>query len=391
MNLGHQGELVTGDFTMHRPPERAACPASRGARPTWTASPPSPPAKAMPTTGAAPPRAHRADTAQVVVTHDFETVGPAMTGAARLRYDLELIQNPSGRLPRISTMGEQLLNYQQTPFAEAYPENRVRAFVHHWLSLLEQPAAGAEPVRELLDTHLAMTLSDGRVLHTFDVAAAFAVKQGGKLAGSWRGLGNAGPGDQDQAARCGDGVGMAGGAVAHDGRDDQGHRQDVGTQAVVVETGVEGDVLAGGDDHGGALIWPRAGLGGTVARGDTKTCRGDVQAGERIRQPECGHRDRFPAAGSSARHARRRVPAPEHRWVAAPLPQAMNAGRPSCRRNLAASLVSNSRVGRAAGWVRDCGIRLREDRLSGGSCRDLGVFCLEFGVPACERVPRQRG
>jgi hypothetical protein len=49
----------------------------------------------------------------------------------------------------------------------------VRAFVHVWLSLLEQPAAAAGPVRELLDTDLAMTLSDGRVLHPFDEVAAW--------------------------------------------------------------------------------------------------------------------------------------------------------------------------------------------------------------------------
>ena len=36
--------------------------------------------------------------------------------------------------------------------------------------------------------------------------------------------------------------------------------------------------------------------------------------------------------------------------------------------------------GRAGGW-------LREDRRKAGLCRDLGVLCVEFGVPACEGEP----
>ncbi|MFB7618188.1 hypothetical protein [Kitasatospora sp. NPDC056181] len=173
MNLDQQGELVTDDFTLHRPPE-GDMPSVQG-RQAYLDS-----VSALP---AGQNNAHHlrtlavehtgAGTAQVVVTHDFETAGPAMTGAARLRYDLELLQEPGEHLPRISTMAEHILTYQQTPFADAYAENRVLAFVHYWLSLLEQPGADAEPLRELLDADLAMTLSDGRVLHTFDQVAAW--------------------------------------------------------------------------------------------------------------------------------------------------------------------------------------------------------------------------
>lgn len=173
MNLDLQGELVTDDFTMHRPPE-GNMPSVQG-RQAYLDS--------VSTLPAGQNNAHHlrslaiehtgASTARAVVTHDFETAGPAMTGAALLRYDLELLQDPGERLPRFSAMSEHILTYQQRPFAEAYAENRVLAFVHYWLSLLEQPADDAEPLRELLDADLAMTLSDGRVLHTFDQVAAW--------------------------------------------------------------------------------------------------------------------------------------------------------------------------------------------------------------------------
>ena len=110
---------------------------------------------------------------RVVVTHDFETVGPSMAGAATIRYDVELVQDPAERLPKISTFREQVLGKREAPFTDAYAENRVRAFVHYWLSLLEQPAQNAEPLRELIGDDLAMTLSDGRVLHTFDEVSAW--------------------------------------------------------------------------------------------------------------------------------------------------------------------------------------------------------------------------
>lgn len=65
------------------------------------------------------------------------------------------------------------LDQLRTSLTGASNENRVRAFLHHWLSLLEQPAPDAEPLRELIADDLEMTLSDGRVLHTFDEAASW--------------------------------------------------------------------------------------------------------------------------------------------------------------------------------------------------------------------------
>lgn len=131
MNLDHQGELVTDDFTMHRPPE-SGMPSVQGRQ------------AYLDSVGGTHPdqkNAHHlrsltiehtgANTAQAVVTHDYETSGPTMTGAAHLRYDLELLQDPAERLPRISALGQRVLNYQETPFTDAYAENRVRAFVHH--------------------------------------------------------------------------------------------------------------------------------------------------------------------------------------------------------------------------------------------------------------------
>ncbi|MEU8515125.1 hypothetical protein AB0C76_26595 [Kitasatospora sp. NPDC048722] len=182
MDLEHQGELVTEDFTMHRPPE-SGMPSVQG-RQAYLDS----------VSGADPNQrnAHHlrslaiehtgTRTAKAVVTHDFETVGPAMNGAALLRYDLELLQDPTERLPRIRALGQRVLSHQEVPFTEAYTENRVLAFVHYWLSLLELPAPDAEPLRELLHTDLTMTLSDGRVLHTFDQVAAWYTENAGLVA-----------------------------------------------------------------------------------------------------------------------------------------------------------------------------------------------------------------
>ncbi|MFJ9847603.1 hypothetical protein ACIRYZ_45745 [Kitasatospora sp. NPDC101155] len=177
-NLDHQGELITEDFVMHRPPE-GALPDVQGRQAYLDGL-----AEVYPGQS----NAHHLrsiaiehtgpDTAQVTVTHDFETAGPHMNGAALLRYDLQLVQHPAEHLPRISTLAEQILSYQDRPFADALAENRVLAFVHYWLSLLEQPADSAEVLRELLHPELAMTLSDGRVLHTFGEVAAWYAQAG---------------------------------------------------------------------------------------------------------------------------------------------------------------------------------------------------------------------
>ncbi|MET8627886.1 hypothetical protein ABZW30_29795 [Kitasatospora sp. NPDC004669] len=181
-NLDHQGELATEDFVLRRPPQ-GQLPDVQGRQAYLdglaTAFPGQSNAHhlrslAIQRTGP--------DTAQVTVTHDFETAGPSMDGAALLRYDLQLLQHPVERLPRISALAEQILSYQDTPFTDALAENRVLAFVHYWLSLLEQPADNPEALRELLHPELAMTLPDGRVLHTFDEVAAWYA-QAGELVG----------------------------------------------------------------------------------------------------------------------------------------------------------------------------------------------------------------
>ncbi|MGF1426174.1 hypothetical protein [Kitasatospora sp. LaBMicrA B282] len=177
-NLDHQGELVTDDFTMHRPPEGGQ-PDVQGRQAYLDG---------LATLYPGQSNAHHLrsiaiehtgpNTAQATVTHDFETAGPSMNGAALLRYDLQLVQHPAEHLPRISTCAERILSYQDRPFTDALTENRVLAFVHYWCSLLEQPQDNAEVLRELLHPELAMTLPDGRVLHTFDEVAAWYAQAG---------------------------------------------------------------------------------------------------------------------------------------------------------------------------------------------------------------------
>ena len=69
----------------------------------------------------------------------------------------------------------------RTALLGAVAENRVRAFVHHWVELLERPAAGPEPLRELLAEDLEMTFGDGRVLRTYDEVAAWYTGTGAQV------------------------------------------------------------------------------------------------------------------------------------------------------------------------------------------------------------------
>jgi hypothetical protein len=170
-NLTYQGELVTDDYTMTRPAE-TGLPDVRGRQAYLDSFVTGYPGQ----TNAHHLRSlsveHTGErTANVEVTHDFQTYGPSLNGAALLRYNLTLVQDPSERLPRISAFIEQVLEQHDGPFQSAYVENRVRAFVHYWLSLLEQPAENAEPLRELLAKDLEMNFSDGRILRTFDQVA----------------------------------------------------------------------------------------------------------------------------------------------------------------------------------------------------------------------------
>ncbi len=181
LDLAVHGELVTDGFTMHRPPESPA--GDVHGRQEYL--------DGLATAFAGQTNAHHLrtmriehtgeHTARVAVTHDFETHGPSLTGAALLGYEFELVQDPAERLPRISTLTETVLGYRDAPFAEAYAENRVMAFVHYWLSLLEQPAENAEPLRPLIGDDLEMTLSDGRVVRTFDEVAAWYAATGGQV------------------------------------------------------------------------------------------------------------------------------------------------------------------------------------------------------------------
>ncbi|MFF3460673.1 hypothetical protein ACFYXH_41695 [Streptomyces sp. NPDC002730] len=171
-DFDHQGELLTDDFVMVRPRE-AGMPDSSG-RHAYLES--------LRGAYAGQSNAHHLRgievsstgerTATATVNYDFQTHGPQLNGAALLRYDLELVQDPAEHLPRLTRVAEQILARQEAPFQAAYT-NRARAFVHYWLSLLEQPATDAEPLRELLADDVSMHLSDGRTLSAFGEIAAW--------------------------------------------------------------------------------------------------------------------------------------------------------------------------------------------------------------------------
>ncbi|MFJ8478328.1 hypothetical protein [Kitasatospora sp. NPDC094011] len=64
-------------------------------------------------------------------------------------------------------------DHLRAALTDAAAENRARAFLYRWLELLERTTGDAEPLRELLADDLAMTLTDGRVLHDHDEVAAW--------------------------------------------------------------------------------------------------------------------------------------------------------------------------------------------------------------------------
>ncbi|MGW1109373.1 hypothetical protein [Streptomyces sp. NPDC002540] len=95
-NLDHQGELVTEDFTLRRPPE-GGLPDVQGRQAYLDGLATLYPGKSNAHHLRSIAIEHNGpDTAQATVTHDFETAGPSLNGAALLRYDLKLVQHPAG-------------------------------------------------------------------------------------------------------------------------------------------------------------------------------------------------------------------------------------------------------------------------------------------------------
>ncbi|WP_225725241.1 MULTISPECIES: hypothetical protein [unclassified Nocardia] len=153
----YQGELVTDDFTIVRPPQF----------PVRTVTGRAAYLDSLTTAYTGHRNAHHLrgleltpDMSHATVTHDFETIGPQLTGTIRMRYDIDLVQDPAGRLPRFHRLTETILGTDDTPFVDGYGENRVRAFIHYWLSLLEEPAATAAPLRELISDELTPRLDE---------------------------------------------------------------------------------------------------------------------------------------------------------------------------------------------------------------------------------------
>jgi transposase len=119
------------------------------------------------------------------------------------------------------------------------------------------------------------------------VAAVLAGDHGGEFSQAWQRIGYAGAADQDEAACCRDVSRGAARARVHHVRDRQGHGEHVGAQAIVIESGAEGDAHAAGDDRGAVVIQPGAFVVGGIEHHDAKPARRAMQAGERGRRP--GH------------------------------------------------------------------------------------------------------
>jgi hypothetical protein len=101
------------------------------------------------------------------VFHTYETRGPGGGGGALLRYELQLTDRPAPLLPQLSRLHVHVVETREAPFVDAHAENRVKAFIYRWCSLLERPAEDASALRELIAPSVRMHVDDGRVLTDF--------------------------------------------------------------------------------------------------------------------------------------------------------------------------------------------------------------------------------
>ena len=174
----HQRELITEDFELTRPPEgqlpdvsgadayldsvESAFPGQRNAHHL----------RSLAVRPAGPGRWAATD------THDFQAQGPALTGAALLRYDLEMVSAPGEWLPRLSRLREQILSRSDDPFRAALPINRASATQYAWLVLLEGPGSPPAGARDLVADDVTLELSAGTtVTGAPDVVSWLAAQQ----------------------------------------------------------------------------------------------------------------------------------------------------------------------------------------------------------------------
>ncbi len=98
-------------------------------------------------------------------THTFETEGPAMSGAALLRHDFELLDTAGQLLPQLGhTCESRSRRGERRRWCRLWAENAPRRACttgsRCWRTTPVQPTG----VRELIDDDLMMRLSDGKTL-----------------------------------------------------------------------------------------------------------------------------------------------------------------------------------------------------------------------------------
>lgn len=121
--------------------------------------------------------AHAADNAQVSfgpdgaaqITADvtYTNVGILEDGGvrqAKLGYALEFASIKEALLPKLSKVViTQNSDGVADSWVDAYPENRTRSLVHHYLAIIEDPARDPEPMRELLADGFSLNFSSGAI------------------------------------------------------------------------------------------------------------------------------------------------------------------------------------------------------------------------------------
>ena len=96
----------------------------------------------------------------------YQNQGLLPDGAVRtadLTYRTRLVPG-DGPLPRFTDIAiEQNSESTTETFTSEYDENRARALVHYWLTLIEDPSRDPEPVRDILADDVSLNFSSGAI------------------------------------------------------------------------------------------------------------------------------------------------------------------------------------------------------------------------------------
>lgn len=118
------------------------------------------------------------------VTYQNIGAGPeGVIGQAELSYAMTFDVS-SEAFPKLAKV--EISNASQgvaEAYYDAYPENRVRSLVHHWLTIIEDPSRNPEPFKEILAENPEINFSSG-LIQDYEGLASWLAGPGSQVAAS---------------------------------------------------------------------------------------------------------------------------------------------------------------------------------------------------------------